>query len=263
MTDDALTCCDMPMSVVPARPQDAPFERLWLCRECGHYEPVEDLDDEKLCADCGNDITGSAVGNLSYDRPLCVACLAELDARTADSAAEPDDDWTECPHCTADGVPIKGTDPIVYRCFGGHTYRADEITWKPSPTSTAADFVVLYPLPPAGPPLETLCGTPKLGVVYDRARPGERLRDAIARHIPDLATQGAGRLRLWFADDFSAWGLEQNTLANHVVAQLGYRHPYGWFGPVAVTMEENPDGDTPPLTEAVRAAIDEAAEGRK
>ena len=41
-----LNCCDAPMSVVPARPQDMPFEHLWLCRECGHHEPVEDLDEE-------------------------------------------------------------------------------------------------------------------------------------------------------------------------------------------------------------------------
>lgn len=46
MTDNILTCCDTPMSIVPARPQDEPFERLWLCRECGHYEPIDDLDDE-------------------------------------------------------------------------------------------------------------------------------------------------------------------------------------------------------------------------
>jgi hypothetical protein len=129
-------------------------------------------------------------------------------------------------------------------------------------TEQSADFVVLYPARPER-EMVTLCGTPMLGPVYDRRRDGERLRDAIARHIPDLATQGAGRLRLWFADDFSAWGLEQNMLANHVVAHLGYRHPSGWFGPVAVTMEEGYDGEVPPLTGDVRAAIDDIVNGRQ
>lgn len=49
-----------------------------------------------------------------------------------DAAELPDDptaEWTECPHCTADGVPIAGTGE--YRCFGGHVYTAAEITRRP------------------------------------------------------------------------------------------------------------------------------------
>ncbi|MEU2043608.1 hypothetical protein [Nocardia niwae] len=43
---DVLNCCDTPMSQVPAQPADAPFEHLWLCRECGHYEPADTREDE-------------------------------------------------------------------------------------------------------------------------------------------------------------------------------------------------------------------------
>ncbi|APA97086.1 hypothetical protein [Nocardia seriolae] len=44
MTVD-IECCGTPMSLIPARPQDAPFEYLMYCYECGHYEPW-DVDED-------------------------------------------------------------------------------------------------------------------------------------------------------------------------------------------------------------------------
>lgn len=107
-----------------------------------------------------------------------------------------------------------------------------------------ADYVVL---PVSGPP------------VYGRRRPGESVNDAIRVHLPDLGTQGMGRLRLWFVDWFGP-DLAPNRLADEVIGRLGYRHPTGWYGPVAVSMEEDHSGDVPGLSAEVRATIDELVE---
>lgn len=112
-------------------------------------------------------------------------------------------------------------------------------------TDDRADFVLL---PADGP------------ASYGRRDAGESTYQAIRRHVPDLGTQGAGRLRLWFADTFGA-DLPANPLADAVIGQLGYRHPTGWYGPVAISMEEETaTGEVPPLLPEVRATIDELAE---
>lgn len=69
-----------------------------------------------------------------------------------------------------------------------------------------------------------------------------------------------GRLRAWFSDHFAA--LAPNPLPDLVLSSVGYRHPTGWRGVVAVSMEEDRDSDQPPLTAAVRATLDELAAGR-
>ena len=105
-----------------------------------------------------------------------------------------------------------------------------------------ADFVLL---PPGGP------------ASYGRREPGESTYEAIRRHLPGLGTQGAGRLRLWFTDTFGP-DLPPNPLADKVIGRLGYHHPTGWYGPVAISMEEEGGtSEAPPLPDAVRATIDE------
>lgn len=76
-TDAALKCCGKPMAIVPARPQDAPFTELWLCRSCGHYEPVDPDDEYEICTSCGAEIETEP--DMRYD-PLCPSCfeIAEL-----------------------------------------------------------------------------------------------------------------------------------------------------------------------------------------
>lgn len=108
--------------------------------------------------------------------------------------------------------------------------------------SSDADFVVLHP-----------DGT----AVYVSRAPGEGVRAAIRAHVPDLGTQGMGRVRAWFADTFSTPELPLNPLAYQVLARLGYRHPSGWYGPVAVTMEEDTAGIIAPLAPDVRATVEE------
>jgi hypothetical protein len=54
-------------------------------------------------------------------------------------------------------------------------------------------------------------------------------------------TQGMGRLRTWFSDEFIP-DMPANRLADAVIGRLGYRHPAGWVGPVAVAVEEAATG---------------------
>lgn len=92
---------------------------------------------------------------------------------------------------------------------------------------------------------------------YGHRVAGESMLAALRGHIPDLATQGMGRLRVFFTDDFAA--LAPNPLADEVLSSVGYHHPSGWRGTVAVSMEEDPSGDCPPLTPEVCATLDELA----
>lgn len=108
--------------------------------------------------------------------------------------------------------------------------------------SRDADFVVLHP-----------DGT----TVYGSCGPGQGVRAAIRAHVPELSTQGMGRVRAWFPDTFSDPELLPNPLAYQVFAHLGYRHPSGWYGPVAVTMEENSAGIIAPLAPDIRATVQE------
>jgi hypothetical protein len=85
------------------------------------------------------------------------------------------------------------------------------------------------------------------------------VRAAIKAHVPDLASQGLGPLRMWYADDFSHPELYPNPLADEVIERLGYRHT--WAGPVALSMEEDPhSGQIAPLSAEVRTAVDESAQ---
>ncbi len=93
--------------------------------------------------------------------------------------------------------------------------------------------------------------------LYGSRDPDQGIRDALRPHVPDLSTQGMGRVRAWFADDFSNPDLHPNPLADQVLARLGYQHPTGWYGPVAVSMEEDTAGRIPPLDSTVRETVDE------
>lgn len=104
------------------------------------------------------------------------------------------------------------------------------------------DFVVMHP---------------DGAVVYDVRDQELGLRRSIAEHVPDLGTQGMGRLRAWFADDFGDPALHPNPVAEHVFNAMGYHHPSGWRGPVALSMEENSEGYIEPLTPEARHALDE------
>lgn len=105
-----------------------------------------------------------------------------------------------------------------------------------------ADFVVLHP-----------DGT----AAYGSFAPGRGVQDAIRAHVPDSSTQGMGRVRAWFADTFSDLEMLPNPLAYQVFARLGYRHASGWYGPVAVTMEEDSAGIIAPLAPDIRATVEE------
>ncbi|MEV5835381.1 hypothetical protein [Nocardia sp. NPDC052112] len=108
--------------------------------------------------------------------------------------------------------------------------------------SWPADFVVLQPDGAA---------------IYGSRERDQGLQAAIRAHVPDLATQGMGRVRAWFADDFTSAALHPNPLADQVPARLGYDHPSGWYGPVAVTMEEDVAGHIAPLASEVRETVND------
>ena len=92
---------------------------------------------------------------------------------------------------------------------------------------------------------------------FSHAPDSDSLLRTMREHIPGLGTQGMGRLRAWFTDDFGT--LPANPLADAVLSGIGYHHPTGWRGPVALTMEEASDGNTPSLEPNVRAAIEDLA----
>jgi hypothetical protein len=95
---------------------------------------------------------------------------------------------------------------------------------------------------------------------YGHHEPGTSILPALDPHIPDLGTQGlARRFRMFFSDTFTP-DMLANPLADRVIGTLGYTHRTGWFGTVAVSMEEDWAGEIGPLTPEVRATIDELIE---
>lgn len=93
-----------------------------------------------------------------------------------------------------------------------------------------------------------------------RRQAGQSMLAALRDEIPDLATQGMGTMRAYFADRFTA-DMQPNSLADRVLTAIGYQHPTGWHGTVAVSMEEDRTGEIPPLTDEVRATLDGLAAG--
>jgi hypothetical protein len=63
---------------------------------------------------------------------------------------------------------------------------------------------------------------------------------------------------MWFSDEFTP-DMPANRLADALIGRLGYRHPAGWVGPVAVAVEEDATGEVPSLPAEVQATIDELA----
>lgn len=86
----------------------------------------------------------------------------------------------------------------------------------------------------------------------------DALRQTLRSHISDLSSQGAGSVRMWFHDTFTQ-DTPRNYLAEHVIGELGYHHPYGWYGTVALTMEEDPFGRIGSLVPEIRSIIEHAA----
>lgn len=114
----------------------------------------------------------------------------------------------------------------------------------PTMTSDNPDFAVLHP---------------DGRLEYGRRGEGESPYRAVKPYIDDVASQGMGRLRAWFSDDFGA--LPPNPLADRVLTSVGYHHPTGWRGTVALSMEEDQAGEYAPLSAEVRATLDELAAG--
>lgn len=110
-------------------------------------------------------------------------------------------------------------------------------------TSTPVDFAVLVP------------GRP---VHYDRRKPGEPMRAAVRRYVPDLSTQGVGPLRVWFSDTFTR-DMPDNRVAGLVIETFGYLLPGGWAGTVAISMEEDDAGSISRLSWEVLELIEDAA----
>lgn len=54
---------------------------------------------------------------------------------------------------------------------------------------------------------------------YGRRRAGESALDAMKPHITDLATQGMGRVRVFFSGNFDT--LAPNPLADRVLSSIG------------------------------------------
>src|SRR2546423_11510909 len=119
-------------------------------------------------------------------------------------------------------------------------------TWPAQPPRT--DFVVLHPD----------------GRLTRHTRDSEGLYATVSHEIPNLGSQGMGRLRAWFDDDFGSKPLPANPLADRLLRGIGYMQPEGfWHGPVALSMEEGDDGDTAHMTaDALDTIEDLAAEGR-
>jgi hypothetical protein len=67
---------------------------------------------------------------------------------------------------------------------------------------------------------------------------------------------------MWYVDYFTP-DLAGNPLADYMISHLGYHLKTGWFGPVALTMEEDSYlDDVPPLTTEVRATLDDLVQSR-
>ncbi|GAB4589992.1 hypothetical protein [Nocardia sp. IFM 10818] len=120
-----------------------------------------------------------------------------------------------------------------------HERNTDDSGLRTAPS----DFVVLHPDGRAE---------------YHHTPVGRSLRDAIGDHVPNKASQGHRAVRMWFSDGFSAPGLYPNRLADDVLGQLGYT--YQWYGPVAVSMDEDAHGETAALSAEVREAVTAAVD---
>ncbi|OBA44459.1 hypothetical protein A5789_09210 [Nocardia sp. 852002-51101_SCH5132738] len=93
-----------------------------------------------------------------------------------------------------------------------------------------------------------------------------RVGVAAAGHIRNCSSQGMGRLRAWFSDDFGFESITgrpryaANELADHILRAIGYHQPEAeyWRGVVALSMEEDPATETiPPIPADVLATIQE------
>ncbi|NKQ59050.1 hypothetical protein HFP15_40030 [Amycolatopsis sp. K13G38] len=111
-------------------------------------------------------------------------------------------------------------------------------------TSDGPDFAVLHP---------------DGRLEYGRLGEDGSAYHAVKPYIDDVSSQGMGRLRAWFSDGFG--GLPPNPLADRVLSSVGYHHPTGWRGTVALSMEEDQAGEYAPLPTEVRATLDELAAG--
>ncbi|WP_067904469.1 hypothetical protein [Nocardia vaccinii] len=106
------------------------------------------------------------------------------------------------------------------------------------------DFVILHPD----------------GHLTHHTRESEDLYATLRREIPNMGSQGMGRLRAWYDDEFGTKPYPANPLADRILRGIGYMQPEGfWRGPVALSMEEGPDGDTAHMTPEALDAIEDLA----
>jgi len=96
-------------------------------------------------------------------------------------------------------------------------------------------------------------------ITYGYRLDGDSTYRAVRAYISGPASQGTGRLRAWYSDSFTA-DMPPNPLADRVLSAIGYHHPSGWRGTVALSMEEDNSGECPPLTVEVQATLDELAQ---
>jgi hypothetical protein len=98
---------------------------------------------------------------------------------------------------------------------------------------------------------------------------GDAVRGFVVRPAPGagLGTQGMGRLRAFYDDDFAGTSpalpqLAPNPLADTALRGIGYMQPHGfWRGDVALCMESDAHGEYNPMPAAVVATLEELAAG--
>ncbi|MEU7631796.1 hypothetical protein AB0C34_17665 [Nocardia sp. NPDC049220] len=97
---------------------------------------------------------------------------------------------------------------------------------------------------------------------YGSREADQTLLEALSLRIPGFVVpKDHGELCLWFDDTFASTDTPQmaNPRADYVVTNLGFPHA-GWRGTVAVSMNCDEIGETPPLTREWRGRIDQLIE---
>ncbi|MFR9753927.1 hypothetical protein ACL02S_23210 [Nocardia sp. 004] len=95
---------------------------------------------------------------------------------------------------------------------------------------------------------------------YGTCTTNENLLKAVNLRIPGFVVPKSwGDMCVWYDDDFffaTDPPRLHNPLADYVITNLGFPHQ-GWGGNIAVSMNCDQSGDTPPLTNSVRARLDQ------
>lgn len=154
-------------------------------------------------------------------------------------------------------TPVEVIDAVERFWGGGLTaftlQCADEIAERRGTTAPTETYLVIL-------------RTEDRGMRRGKLMIGDTVPAAVTRYVPRPASQGMGRLRVWFTDDFATstdvlgrpW--RANPLADRVLRAIGYRQPAGfWRGVVALSMEEGAHGEYPPMPADVLTIIEDLA----